>query len=392
MNSQSEAKSPWLAVASMAIGGFATVTAEMLPVGVLPEVAEQFQISDGQAGLMITLPGILAALSAPGVMILSGKADRRRILLALSVILFLACLVSAAAPSFEILLLGRAFVGISLGAFWAMALAVAVRLVAKELAHKAAATVFAGVTAAMILGVPLGTMVATHFSWRGAFIATAIIAAVGLLAQAIALPKIRSEAPLKFGALLHYLGRPASRKSMMMIVLVFVAHFGTYTYIAPLLHRSGIDSFGITLILLVFGVAGFSSNFVAGHFLKNSPFTTLLMAKLLLLASLLALPWLSALPASEVAAIVVWGLAWGALPVCLNTWNRDVSGDDTDASTAMFTFTGQIAIALGSGLGGLIVDHLGLSSTFGLGAMVVFMSAFLLLCNRSDIHRNYASD
>lgn len=379
MNSSPTAARSWLAVLSLALGSFASVTAEFLPVGVLPEVAETFGVSAGSAGLMMTLPGVLAALSAPGVMILAGRADRRRILLLLSAILLAACLLSAWAPTFWLMLLSRAMVGVSLGAFWAMALAVAVRLVAAEKAHKAAAAVFAGVTAAMILGVPLGTLVAEHFSWRGAFVAAAAIAVVALLMQAWALVPIPASGALRFSSLVRFVQRAASRKSMLMITLVFAAHFGTYTYVAPLMQQAGIGASNITLVLLGYGVAGFAANFAASHFIGRSLRASLLTAKVLLLASLAVLPWLVALPSAEIVVILVWGLAWGALPLCLNTWNRSVAGSDTEASSAMFTFTCQVAIAIGSAAGGFIVDHLGIGATFGAGAAVVLLSAVLLV-------------
>ncbi|WP_372357088.1 MFS transporter [Xanthomonas sp. NCPPB 3443] len=369
----------WLAVLSLALGSFASVTAEFLPVGVLPEVAETFGISAGSAGLMMTLPGVLAALSAPGVMILAGHTDRRRILLFLSGILLVACLLSAWAPAFWIMLLSRALVGISLGAFWAMALAVAVRLVNAEKAHKAAAAVFAGVTAAMILGVPLGTLVAEHFSWRGAFMAAAAIAAVALLMQGWALRSIPAQGAMRFSSLVRFVQQAAARKSMLMITLVFAAHFGTYTYVAPLMQQAGIGASSITLILLGYGIAGFAANFAASHFIGRSLRATLLAAKLLLLASLAVLPWLVALPSAEIALILLWGTAWGALPLCLNTWNRSVSGNDTEASSAMFTFTCQVAIAIGSALGGFIVDHSGIGATFVSAAVAVLFSAVLLV-------------
>ncbi|MFB9952879.1 MFS transporter [Rhizobium puerariae] len=379
MNGTTSPARSWLAVLSLALGSFASVTAEFLPVGVLPEVAESFGITAGSAGLMMTLPGVLAALAAPGVMLLAGSTDRRRILLLLSVILLAACLLSAWAPTYGIMLLSRAMVGISLGAFWALALAVAVRLVDAEKAHKAAAAVFAGVTAAMILGVPLGTLVAEHFSWRGAFLAAAAIAAAAVLMQAWALFPIPAAGSMRIASLVAFMQRAASRKSMLMITLVFAAHFGTYTYVAPLMQQAGIGPSNITLLLLGYGVAGFFANFVASHFIGRSLRGSLLAAKVLLLASLAALPWLAGLPLAEIALILVWGIAWGALPLCLNTWNRSVSGSDTEASSAMFTFTCQVAIALGSASGGFIVDHMGLSATFTAGAVVVLPSAALLV-------------
>lgn len=364
---------------SLALGSFASVTAEVLPVGVLPEVAKTFGVSVGSAGLMITLPSILAALSAPGVLFLVGRADRRHILLLLSAILLAACLLSVWAQTFPLMLLSRAMVGTSLGAFWAMALAVAVRLVAAEKAHKATAAVLAGVTAGMILGVPLGTLVAEYYSWRGAFAVVAAIAALALLMQAWAMPPVPASDVMRISSLVKFLQRTASRKSMLMIAMVFAAQFGTYTYVTPLMQQAGINASNITLILLGYGLTGFVANFVAGHVIGRNLQVSLLATKALLFVSLAVLPWLIKLPLAESTLILLWGIAWGALPLCLITWNFSVSGGDTEAASAMFTFTTQVAIAIGSAIGGYIMDHLGIRTTFTVGAAVVLLSAILLV-------------
>lgn len=374
-----------LAVLSLAVGSFASVTAEFLPVGVLPQVATTFGVSEGSAGLMMTLPGALAALAAPGVMIMSGSADRRRVLLLLSSVLVLACLLSAWAPTFWVMLLGRALVGISLGAFWAMALSVAVKLVPPEKGHQAAAAVFAGVTAAMILGVPLGTLIADYFSWRSAFIATAFIAVTALVFQAIALIPVPADGPLKFSSLVAFTRKPQARKSMMMITLIFSAHFGTYTFVTPLMQRAGIDPSQITLILLGYGVAGFLSNFIATKFVADNLKATLLTAKLLLLGSIAILPLISGLPGIDIVLVLLWGGAWGALPLSLNMWHRHASTGNGDASSAVFTSTGQVAIALGSGAGGLIMDNAGVSTVFLSGAAVVLLSVLVLVTYRPGL-------
>jgi len=369
---------PWLAVLSLALGSFANITAEFLPVGVLPQIIEAFNISAGSAGLMMTMPGILAALAAPGIMLVAGRTDRRHILLLLSATLLASCLLCAWAPTYWIMLIGRSMVGLSLGAFWAMGLSVAVRLVAQNVAHKAAAFVFAGVTAAMVLGVPFGTLVAEYTSWRGAFLAIGGIAAVALGAQIWMLPSVPSETALRFSSLTRFIQQPAARKSLLMVTLIFAAHFGTYTYVAPLMRQANIASSNITWVLLGYGVTGFIANFVASHFIAQHLRGSLQVAKILLLIPLLALPWLLASPSTTIALILLWGVAWGALPLCLNTWHRQETGADAEASAGMFTFTVNTAIALGAALGGVIVDHSGLSATFQTGAAVVLLSIVLL--------------
>ena len=106
-----------LAVLSLALGSFASVTTEFLPVGILPDISRTFSVTPGTAGLTMTVPGMMAALSAPGVMLFSGRTDRRRIILWLSLILLAGCLIATLAPTFAVMLLSRALVGISLGAF-----------------------------------------------------------------------------------------------------------------------------------------------------------------------------------------------------------------------------------------------------------------------------------
>ena len=132
----------WLAVASVTIGAFAFVTTEFLPVGLLPQVAQTFDVLPGTAGLMVTIPGIMAAISAPGLMLAAGRVNRRLILILLTVMLLASNLLSAFAPNFPMMLVGRALLGAALGGFWTLALAAAGRLVKSHEAARATATTF----------------------------------------------------------------------------------------------------------------------------------------------------------------------------------------------------------------------------------------------------------
>lgn len=306
-NSPISAFHAWAAVLSLTLGVFATVTAEFLPVGILPEVATSFNITEGQAGMMITVPGILAAMAAPGIMLVTGKTDRRSVLLFLSFLLLASCGVAAWAPSFSVLLISRAMVGLCLGAFWATALAVAGRLTTPEKAHKATAAVFAGVTAAMILGVPFGTFTAGLFTWRGAFISTGLISAAALLMQLIALPSLPAGKAIKLSIIADYLKLQTVRKSKALIFLIFGAHFASYTYLAPLLQQTGISSDAVTWILVGYGIAGFASNFVASAFISRQLTATFTTVLVLLMLALAMLPQMTSWPVAITLMVMVWG-------------------------------------------------------------------------------------
>lgn len=273
-------------------------------------------------------------------------------------------------------------VGLCLGAFWATALAVAGRLTTPEKAHKATATVFAGVTAAMILGVPFGTFTAGLFSWRGAFISTGLVSAAAFLMQLIALPSLPAAKGIKLSGIADYLKLQTARKSKALIFLIFGAHFGTYTYLAPLLQQAGISSDTVTWILVGYGIAGLASNFVASAFISRqltATFTTVLM---LLMVALATLPQMTSSPVGITLMVIVWGLAWGAMPLCMNIWNQRASPGHEEASSAMFTFTIQVAIAASSAAGGKLVDTLGLPASYHIAAACVLVSALILLAYR----------
>ena len=155
-HNQQSVKQQWLAILSVAVGAFALVTSEFLPVGVLNDVASDLGISAGHAGLMVTLPGIMAALAAPFLSVSIGAMDRRYLLIGLTLIMIIANSVVAFASDFSLLLFGRVLLGISIGGFWATAIALSGRLAPRGVdVAKATSIIMMGVTLATVLGVPL---------------------------------------------------------------------------------------------------------------------------------------------------------------------------------------------------------------------------------------------
>ncbi|MEO6920739.1 MAG: MFS transporter [Collimonas sp.] len=368
----------WLSVVSVAIGAFAFVTTEFLPVGLLPQIARDLGVSPGSAGLMVTTPGIIAAISAPGLMLGAGRIDRRFILLALSILLLASNLVSAFAPSFGVMLLGRALLGAALGGFWTLALATSGRLVRQEQAAKATAMILSGVTFATVLGVPLGTFISGLYSWRASFIATGILAAVALAAQALLLPALPSKAAIRFSDLRALLGRATARKSLLMVALVFGAHFSSYTYITPFLAQNNFSLSAITSILLGFGFVGFISNLAISTTVTRHLQASLFGIVAILLAALVVLPLVHASAAGVSLMVLVWGIAFGAIPLCLSIWLQLSSPDLPEAGSALFVSIVQVAIALGSFTGGVVVDAVGIPSTLWLGGFLALTSLVVI--------------
>jgi predicted MFS family arabinose efflux permease len=373
-NSERSSLRQWLSVIAVAIGAFAFVTTEFLPVGLLPHVAHEMGILPGTAGLMVTVPGVIAALSAPGLMLGAGRMDRRHVFLLLTALLLASNLISAFAPNFPILLVGRALLGAALGGFWTLATAAAGRLVQPRDAARATATILTGVTCATVIGVPLGTFIAGFSSWRFSFLATGVLVAVALVAQLVLVPSLPSHKALRFADLVALVRRPYPRRSMLMVALVFGAHFCSYTYITPfLLHNADFDMTAITWLLLGFGVIGFISNFVVSSTVDRSLKGSVAAMVSLLMFALLLMPLLRHSQWAVAADVLAWGIAFGAMPLCFSVWIQRATPDLAEAGSALFVGIIQVAIAVGSLVGGTIVDRVGIPADFLLGSALALL-------------------
>ncbi|MFM0326785.1 MFS transporter [Caballeronia glebae] len=367
----------WLAVIAVAVSAFAFVTAEFLPVGLLPQIAHDLGVSTGVAGLMVTTPGVMAAIFAPTLIVGAGRMDRRHVFLVLTAVLLVANLVSAVANSLPVMLTGRALLGAALGGFWTLATAAAPRLVQAKDAAKATATILAGVTFATVIGVPLGTFIASFASWRLSFAATAGLVAVALVAQALLVPSLPSASALRIADFRKLLARPHTRLSMLMVALVFGAHFSTYTYIAPLLEQDFSLS-AITLLLFGFGLIGFFSNALMSMAVSAHLKKSVAVMVLLLLGAISSMLLLEHSAIGETAGMLLWGIAFGALPLCFSVWIQRGTADLPEAGSAMFVSIIQVAIAVGSAVGGAIVDRAGVHADFMLGLALALVGLVTL--------------
>ncbi len=233
----------WLAILSVAVGAFALVTSEFLPVGVLNDVAADLGISAGHAGLMVTLPGIMAALAAPLLSVSIGALDRRYLLVGLTFNMIVANAVVAYASDFNLLLLGRVLLGISIGGFWATAIALSGRLAPRGVGvGQANSIIMAGVTLATVLGVPVGTWLSGLMGWRMTFLVTALVGVPVLLAQVFLLPRLTPEKAIRVSDLPALFLNPLARVGLIAVLLIGLAHFAAYTYVAPFFkERAGFD-------------------------------------------------------------------------------------------------------------------------------------------------------
>ncbi len=359
----------WGAVAVAGLATFCVVTTEMLPVGLLVPIADSLDVSVGLGGLLMFVPGLLAALCAPLVVVGARGIDRRRILCGLLLLLAGANLASALAPGLAWFLAARVLVGVCIGGIWAVAGGLASRLVAPASAGLATAVIFGGVAVASVLGVPLGALIGELAGWRSAFGAMAALSATVLLWAALTLPSLPVTRSITARELLGQLRNPVLRRGLLITLFLVAGHFMAYTFVRPLLQsKAGFAQSGIGPLLFAYGVAGIAGNFLAGGAAARRLRPTLLAIVLGLLATLALWPWLGSLRPGAVALLLLWGLSYGGVSVALQTWMMQAARDAVEAATSLFVGVFNLAIALGALAGGASVDHWGLSATLLIAA------------------------
>jgi predicted MFS family arabinose efflux permease len=281
----------WGGVFSMSLGILGIVGSEFLPASLLTSMAQDLQVSEGMAGQAVAATAAVGFITSLMISAASGRNDRRNVLLFLTSLLVVSNLLVAVASSLTAVLIARVLLGVSLGGFWALSAATMMRLVPEKDVPKALAILFAGVSAATVFAAPLGSLIGTYFGWRSAFVAAAGLGALAFLAQLLSLPAMRSDRAAGIGMLLGLLARPGVGLGMFSFLLVFVGHFGFFTYLRPFLETVTMAGpLAVTMILLIFGIGTFAGNSVSSRLIGHSLRVTLIAMPvfLALLAVLLA--------------------------------------------------------------------------------------------------------
>ena len=370
----------WLAVASLAVSTFASVTTEFLPVGLLTNIAAGLGVSEGTAGLMVTMPAVMAAIMGPLLIVLSGRLDRRTVVLVLSALLVVSNALAAIAPNFATMLVARVMLGIVVGGFWTFAPSIVARLVPEALQPRAMSYVLAGISLATVAGVPAGALLGDLAGWRSAFVVSGVLAAVVLAMQLRLLPRMPAQRAIPARDLLKPMLRPAARSVLLVTLLMVTGHFLAYTYLRPMLDQIfGLSPSHITAMLLVFGVAGFAGTFVGGrlvgHSLRGTP---LLAAALIAIALLFATTATGGLVGAAIVA-ALWGGAFGLVPVAMTTWMQKALPDASEAGQALLVVAFQISISSGAFIGGQIADASGVAGSLKVGAALAIAAGALIL-------------
>jgi DHA1 family inner membrane transport protein len=361
----------------LALGAFALITTELGIIGILPEISSALGVSIQKAGWLLSGFALTVALAAPLIVLLVARLNRKTSLCIVLAVFVASNLASVWAPSFGWLLALRVIPAIVHPVFWSVAMTAAAQSVDKDRSSRAVSLVFAGMSAGIVLGIPVAAFVAGVADWRAAFLVFAGLNLVALVAHMVFLPSMPVDVPQSAGSQVGVLRRPMLWWNLAVQVALTAAVFSIYGYMAEYLGRvSGMGSSTISVMLLVFGVAGVVGTLLAGRLMSRDLSRTV-FGFLVAMIPVLLLFLFGHSQSATIAVVIVWGLVQAAaLPLCQALILR-AAPEAPEFANSLFTSFGNIGITVGTTIGGAAIAHWGIAA-LPLASIVILLAATLL--------------
>lgn len=378
----SEATTPtaaWGAVLSMALCVALLIASEFMPVSLLTPMAEGLGASVGQTGQAVSISGLFAVVASLGVSTVAGRLNRKGVLVGLTGLMGVSLVLVAAAPNFEVLMVGRALLGLCIGGFWALATAVIMRLVPAADVPRALALMYGGQAIAAAFAAPIGSYFGGLFGWREVFWALTPLVAANLIWHVVALPSLPARGQRGIGDMLDLLRRRYFLVGLIASMLSWGSAFTLFTYLRPFLEQvTGVGVTGVSILLLALGCAGFVGTWASGRFIKGDVSRLLRLPALIMGAVTAALLLVGGWPIAAGLLLVIWGAMNTAMSVIWMTWMSQNAEDAPEAAGGLMVAAVQASILLGAVIGGLLLDHLSISAVL-LASIALAIIAVLIV-------------
>ncbi|KQP49090.1 MFS transporter [Pseudorhodoferax sp. Leaf274] len=360
----------------LAVAAFVIVTTEFLMVGLLPALARDLSVSVVTAGQLVTLFAVVVMVFGPPLTAWLANVERKRMFLCVLVLFAVSNALAAMAPNFWVLAVARIVPALALPVFWGTASETAAQMAGPERAGRAVSTVYLGISAAMLFGIPLGTVAGDAVGWRGAFWALSLLSVLIAVLLHFFMPTMAVGKRVALGQQARILRDPAFIANVLLSVAVFTAMFTGYTYLADLLERvANVPSAHVGWWLMGFGAVGLFGNWLGGRWVDHKPLATTAVFSVVLAVGMLATAALAKQHAGLAIALGVWGIANTALyPICQIRVMKSAPQAQALAGTINVSAANG-GIALGAVIGGASIASWGSQSVALIGAAIAVMAA-----------------
>lgn len=374
---QHMARWEWIPLLGMVASVFIFNTSEFMPIGLLVDIAADFQINEAKAGMLITVYAWAVTILSLPLMILASRFEYKRLLMGTVLLFGAGQILSAVAESYWMLMFARLLVACAHSVFWSIATPLAVRIVDKSHGAVALGMIVTGTSLAIICGLPLGRIVGLYVGWRITFGLLGVAAFLVLLYIAFIFPKVESEEPFSLKELPGLLKNPMLMGLYILTFIHVTGYYTGYSYIEPFLQQvAGMPDGWITAMLVVLGAAGIIGSMLFSRMFNTHPTSFLNTSVLVAALSLLLLRPGAVSFYTMLAVCIVWGIAVTAFSVAGNAEIiRAVPFHASAVATAIFSGIFNLGIGTGTWVGGLVTTYLSIGDIGFVGGIFGLIAA-----------------
>ncbi|HBU83648.1 MULTISPECIES: MFS transporter [Paenibacillus] len=360
----------------LALGATVVGTAESIITGILDMVATDINVSIGLAGQLVSMYSIAYAVGTPILIAITSKTDRKKLLFIALLTFIIGNIIAVLSPNFTILMISRVILGVSAGVFAVVALGIAAQIAPPEKRGSAIGTILMGTSLALVVGLPLGTLIGEYMGWRWIFAILGIITIIPIIAIVKAIPKMSGQETIPLSKQLAIL-KDFKVISGILASLFFITGYSVVsTYIAPLLRENaGLNSNTISLVLLGMGLMAVVGARVGGYGADKWGIARTLIVSLLIHAiALFFLPLAAVTFGGAMFILALWMLgAWTTAPA-QQFYLVTMAPKSAEIILSLNSSAFHLGVALGAGLGGVVVERLTLSSIGWVGGLIVILA------------------
>ncbi len=372
------------ALVALGAASFCYVTAETLPIGLLPQMAHGLHVSDSQIGLLLTIYAAVAGLSAIPLTALTVHVRRNTLMYVLVGMFAVSQLATSIAPTYVWLVAARLLCALAHGVFWSIVIPVASRLAGPGRSAKGTGIVFGGTSLAIVLGTPLATAIGNLLGWRAALAIVGLAGVAALVAVFRLLPVLEAE-PDAVGGIAALKAIPGVLRNRLLAIVcvttlvLVIGTFTAYTYVSLIVQRdSGLHGIALATVLLAYGAAGVAGNLVVSTIADRLPRRAAMIAAVGICVALIILTFRVGV-VFTIIGVLIWGVAAVATPVALQTAVIRVAPAVQDTASAVYVVAFQIGIGGGALLGGILVSHGLLRELTVVGAITSLVASVVIL-------------
>jgi len=364
-----------ISILILAVAAFVIVTTEYLIVGLLPALSRDLHISISAAGQLVTLFAFTVMLFGPPLTAWLSHLDRKTLFVAILVVFALSNALAALAPNIWVLALARFIPALALPVFWGTASESAGQLAGPDKAGQAVSQVYLGISAALLFGIPLGTVAANGIGWRNAFWILALLSLLMAAALWALMPALEKTERVQFGQQARIFKDPYFLGNVGLSVLVFTAMFTAYTYLADMLERlAGVAPANVGWWLMGFGAIGLIGNWLGGRAVDRTPLRATALFSLLLAVGMAFSVPLAHAGLAFCAVLGLWGIAYTALfPICQVRVMQSAPHSQALAGTTNVS-AANAGIGVGAIIGGAVIPAFGLDKIAYVAAAIAVLA------------------